>query len=187
VTIAAALQLHACLWMRLIRGDRALIQIRPVRADETADVARTHVRADAETYAPIFGAKFRPVEFDQSLARWEAAVTASDVFLAAVDDEALVGFAHATETWLSALYLMATHHRQGIGARLLSATCEALSARGVSEIGFQAVAANLGAIAFYEAMGARQVGRKIEGEGDDAWEDVVFRLAIEPSAAFAGR
>ena len=63
-----------------------------------------------------------------------------------------------------------------------------LCARGVAEIGFQVVVGNLDAIAFYEAMGARPVGRKLEGEGDSAWEDVVFALATAGlTAAKAGR
>jgi GNAT superfamily N-acetyltransferase len=151
--------------------------------DDVAAVASAHVQADRETYAPIFAGKFREVELARSQARWTAALVADAVFLVAVDDGRIVGFAQAHENWLSALYLLASHHRRGLGARLLTEARARLAARGVREIGFQCVAANTAAIAFYEAQGARQVGRKLEGEGDEAWEDVIFALATKGSAA----
>jgi GNAT superfamily N-acetyltransferase len=84
---------------------------------------------------------------------------------------------------MSALYLVASHKRRGIGTALLAALCEAVRARGIGEICFQCVAANADAIAFYERVGARRVGRKWEGEGADAWEEVVFVLATDGPAA----
>jgi GNAT superfamily N-acetyltransferase len=149
-------------------------------------VARTHVRADEETYRPIFRERFQGVPLAESLRRWEAALTAGDELLVATDGGAIVGLAHATETWMSALYLLATHHRRRIGARLLIDLCGRLRARGVAEIGFQAVADNARAIAFYEAMGARLVGRKTLGDGDNTWEDVVFALATDAPALRRG-
>jgi GNAT superfamily N-acetyltransferase len=166
-----------------LMSSRDLVRIRPARADEAPDIAAAHVHADWETYAPIFGEKAVRREFAASLVRWRSALEAGDVLLVAEDGGRIVGFAHANDGWLSALYLIASHHRRGLGARLLAQTCERLRARGVNEIGFQAVAANTSAIAFYEAQGARQVGRKIEGEADETWEEVVFRLSTEPLPA----
>jgi len=169
------------------RPSTAELLIRPITADEVLAVATTHVRADRETYEPIFGAKFREVEIGRSQLRWDTALGAGDVLLAAVVSGRIIGFAHATATWMSALYLLASHHRRGIGLRLLVALCDELQTRGVSEIGFQAVAGNAGAIAFYQAVGAKAVGRKLEGEGDEAWEDIVFTLTIDAPAAFRRR
>jgi GNAT superfamily N-acetyltransferase len=160
------------------------VLIRPARADEALAVAEAHVRADRETYAPIFGPQFEAVEIGRSQLRWDAALGAGDVLLVAIEAERIVGFAHATPSWMSALYLLATHLRRGIGLRLLVALCEALRARGVAEIGFRAVADNAGAIAFYEAVGARIAGREMQGEGAAAWEDIVFTLATDAPAAF---
>ncbi len=159
------------------------MQIRPVNAGEALAVARVHTQADAETYRPIFGARFLAVSIETSLARWDAALTVGDVFLAAEDEGAIVGLSHAHGDWMSALYLLAAHQRRGVGARLMAALCEAVRARGVAEIRFQCVAANENAIAFYEAMGARRIGRKSEGEGDDAWEEVLFALATDGPVA----
>jgi GNAT superfamily N-acetyltransferase len=160
------------------------VRIRSARADEALAVAEVHVQADRETYRPIFGAHFEAVELGRSELRWEAALAAGDVLLVAVEDGRIVGFAHATPAWMSALYLLETHLRRGIGLDLLVALCEALRARGVAEVGFKAVAGNTGAIAFYEAVGARITGRQTQGEGEAAWEDILFSLATDAPAAF---
>ncbi len=162
------------------------IEIRAAQPLETAAIAETHVRADAETYRPIFGDRFRSMSVSESAARWEGAFVAGDELLVAVDEGAIVGFVHASETWMSALYILASHHRRGIGARLLAELGARLAARGARRIGFQAVADNAGAIDFYRAMGARVVGRRQEGLGDDAWEDVVFTLDVAAPSALRG-
>jgi GNAT superfamily N-acetyltransferase len=162
-------------------------RVRPARADEALAVARVHVQADLETYAPIFGAHFQAVDIDASQLRWDTALGAGDVLLVAEEAGRLVGFAHSSPEWMSALYLLATHRRRGIGQALLLALCAALRARGVAEIGFKAVAGNANAIAFYEAHGARAVGRETQGEGAGAWEDILFALPTDAPAGFRRR
>jgi phosphinothricin acetyltransferase len=158
--------------------------IRPARPADLEAIATVHVRADTETYLPIFGDRFRLRVLAESMARWRESFAAGDVLLVAEDDGAVVGLAHAHGAWMSALYLLAAQHRKGFGETLLAELCRQVRARGVDAIEFQCVAANANAIAFYEAMGARQVGRKTEGEGDAAWQDVVFRLETKRLAAF---
>ena len=153
------------------------IRIRSAGPDEASAVAEVHIQADRETYLPIFGAYFEAVEIAGSERRWATALVAGDVLLVAAEDERIVGFAHATPTWMSALYLLATHQRRGVGLDLLVALCEALRARGVAEIGFKAVAGNTGAVAFYEAVGARITGRETQGEGEAAgWRHAGYRI-----------
>jgi GNAT superfamily N-acetyltransferase len=158
--------------------------IRPAAPADLKTIAAVHVQADSETYRPIFGDRFRLRPLAESRARWREALGAGDVLLVAEHDASIVGLAHAHGAWMSALYLLAAHRRQGFGEALLAELCRQVLARGVDAIEFQCVAANVKAIAFYEAMGARQVGRKTEGAGDDAWEDVVFRLEAKRLAAF---
>src|SRR5271167_1610161 len=98
--------------------------IRPARADEALAVAQVHIRADHETYQPLFGAHFEAVDIDRSQLRWDAALGAGDVLLIAEEADQIVGFAHATPSWMSSLYLLATHLRRGIGLDLLIALCE---------------------------------------------------------------
>jgi GNAT superfamily N-acetyltransferase len=154
------------------------VVIRPARREEAHAIALVHVRADRETYAPIFGAGFQEVALEESRLRWETALAAGDVFLVAEDEGRIVGFGHATNDWMSALYLVATHLRRGIGSRLLAALRAELRARGAAEVGFKAVAGNERALAFYAAQGAREIDRRRQGEGDAGWEDVHFVLPI---------
>jgi L-amino acid N-acyltransferase YncA len=168
------------------RASHASIVIRPAGPGEARAVAETHVRADAETYAPIFGSAFRPVGMEASLRRWETALAAGDVLLVAEAEGRLVGFAHASASWMSALYLLAGFKRRGLGLSLLCALCAELRRRGVAEIGFKAVAANADAIAFYTAVGAKVVGRETGGEGEAIWEELRFALGTDAPAAFRG-
>ena len=163
------------------------VLIRPARADEALAVAQVHVLSDRETYQPLFGAHFEAVDIDRSQLRWDAALGAGDVLLVAEEADRIVGFAHATPSWMSSLYLLATHLRRGIGLDLLIALCEALQARGVAEVGFKAVATNVNALAFYDAVGARAVGREMQGEGEGRWEEIVFALATDAPATFRRR
>ncbi|HEY2708874.1 MAG TPA: GNAT family N-acetyltransferase [Caulobacteraceae bacterium] len=154
------------------------VVIRPVGLGEALAVAGVHVQADRETYEPLFGVHFQEVALDVSLSRWEAALTAGDVFLVAEERGQVVGFVHASETWMSSLYLLASHLRRGIGSRLLNAMRAELKARGVTDIGFKAVADNVRAVAFYDAQGARQLGRQKAEDGGATWEDIFFALTV---------
>ena len=154
-----------------------MITLRSSRADEATEIAKVHVQADWETYSPIFGTKARRVDLAVSQARWASALNAGDVLLVAIEDDRIIGLGHARNDWMSALYLLASHRRRGIGARLLSELRRRLGGRGVETFGFQVVAANHDAIAFYEAQGARRLGSRMEGAGEDAWEDYIYEIA----------
>jgi L-amino acid N-acyltransferase YncA len=162
------------------------VLIRPARPDEALAVAQVHIQADRETYEPLFSAHFEAVEIDRSQQRWDAALSAGDVLLVAEEAGRIVGLAHATPTWMSSLYLLSTHLRRGIGLDLLVALCEALQVRGVAEVGFKAVSTNVNALAFYDAVGAKAVGRETQGEGEGRWEEIVFALDTAAPAAFRG-
>ncbi len=159
------------------------VTIRDATAADVAAIAATHVQADDETYRPIFGERFRIRTLAESEARWRNALAAGDVLLVAEEGGQVVGLAHAHGAWMSALYLLASHHRRGIGAALLGALCRAVQARGIAQIQFDCVDGNLRAIAFYEAIGAHGIGRQSNGEGALAWEEIVFALATDVPAA----
>ena len=150
--------------------------VRDAIAADLGAIVAAHVQADAETYRPIFRERFRERTRLECDRRWRDAFAAGDVLLVAEDQERVVGFAHAHGDWMSALYLLASHYRQGLGLALLSELCRQTAARGLRAIEFQCVADNANAIAFYETMGARRIGDKTEGEGDHRWKDLIFRL-----------
>jgi len=160
------------------------IEIRAAREDEAGAVARVHVEADRQTYKPLFGAAFRAVPLAESEARWREALARGDAIVVALEGERIAGFGCLSGDWLSALYLLAPYRRRGLGARLLALLCVPLAERGFAEVRFTAVAANADAIAFYEALGAEVVGEVTEGEGEEDWRDLVFRLPTDGPAAF---
>ena len=58
---------------------------------------------------------------------------------------------------IPAFYIRASHHRRGIGRRLLGAAAGRWLAQGGRSLALGVLSANAPAIAFYETMGARRV------------------------------
>ena len=88
---------------------------------------------------------------------------ADDVVLVAEDDGGpLVGVAYAVReptAWeVVALYVAPDRHRGGVGRLLLRAAARVLADRGVDALRVSVLTANLPARAFYEALGAVEVG-----------------------------
>jgi len=157
-------------------GAAMSVTIRPARPDEALAVARAHVRADFETYQPIFREQTVRRDLGAMRLRWSEALAAGDDLLVAEAEGKVVGFAHVRGDWLSALYLIGRYRRRGIGRRLIAELRARARARGIERLRLNVVAANAPAIAFYEAHGGRAIGREIIHEGDRAWEDLVFEL-----------
>jgi ribosomal protein S18 acetylase RimI-like enzyme len=112
---------------------------------------------------------------------WAGALTdqaegnlARDVFLIAEDDVGvLVGLVsgRATEdeplgsvAEIGALYVMPDRRGQGVGGSLLRAASHALNELGFSALHIGVLAANLAARGFYEAMGGREIGKRMFDE-----------------------
>ena len=153
------------------------ILIRRAAPDEAQRLAKVHRAADWETYAPLFGAAAKRLDGQATLARWRSALDDGDIVLAAIDGGAVVGVAHISGDLLRALYLLATHHRQGAGRRLLTAALAEARARGVASVRFNVVQNNDRAIAFYEALGARRIGRTLQRDADgDEWWEYDYRI-----------
>ena len=142
-----------------------------------------HVEADRETYQPIMVEGFRPRDLGEIEARWRKALEAGDDLLVLEDDGRIVGLGHVGGAWMSALYILRSHHRRGFGQALLAELCARARSRGITEIGFQCVVENVQALAFYEAQGARRVGRTTESEGATTWDEFVMSLPTDPAGA----
>ena len=107
---------------------------------------------------------------------------AHDVLLVAEDDGgAIVGLAYADEEltgWdVSALYVAPDRHREGVGRALLRATAGVLAGRGVVELRVSVLTANLPARAFYEALGAAEVGTATTDEEGHLLPTTVYEWA----------
>src|SRR5262245_12373960 len=73
-----------------------MVEIRKATVDDVPAVARVHVRADWETYAPLFGSQAYRLEVGESEQRWQRALAGGGLLLVATDKGAIVGLAHAS-------------------------------------------------------------------------------------------
>jgi ribosomal protein S18 acetylase RimI-like enzyme len=158
-----------------------MIEIREATVHDVPELAQVHVKADWETYAPLFGATAYMLSIAESERRWQQALCGSGKLVVATDDGAIVGFGHCCEDRIGALYLLASYHRQGIGKAILRRLLQILHERVVAEAKFDVVANNSKAIAFYIALGARSVGRCVNRDARSCTEDINFVIATEAS------
>lgn len=154
-----------------------VIQIREAQLADVPALARVHVQADWDTYAPLFGCRAYALEPCESQLRWRRALNDGDTLLVARDGRQIVGFGHAQGARIGALYLLRSHQRRGVGKALLSALLAALNKRGVAEARFDVVARIQDAIAFYLSCGAYRVGEAINKDGRGDTTDVVFAIS----------
>ena len=153
------------------------IVIRRAGPEEAQALAEVHRAADWETYAPLFGPAAKRIDAEATLERWREALARGDIVLAAIDTDRVVGVAHIEGDLLRALYLLASHHRQGVGRRLLTTALALAAARGLTSVRFNVVENNDRAVAFYEALGARRTGRSLQrDDDDDQWWDYDYRI-----------
>jgi ribosomal protein S18 acetylase RimI-like enzyme len=151
-----------------------MLEIREATPEDIPAIAQVHVKADWETYAPLFGAEAYRLEIAELEQRWRRALEGNGLLLVATDRDSIMGLGHAVADRIDALYLLSTYQRRGIGKALLSRLLAFLHSRGVREARFDVVTLNANAIAFYEAQGARSVGRRINKDPRGDTEDLIF-------------
>jgi len=157
-----------------------MIEIRDATVEDIPELAHVHVKADWDTYAPLFGAEAYMLDVTESERRWRQAIRNGDVLLLAMHGSTIVGFGHCYEDLIGALYLLTPYHRQGIGSALLQKLLRALYGRGISTVRFDVVAKNVQAIAFYTAHGASPVGRCLNRDLRGDTEDIILVIATVP-------
>ncbi|AJT42098.1 GNAT family N-acetyltransferase [Psychromicrobium lacuslunae] len=131
--------------------------IRQMRSEDAPQLAEVHAQAWRETYAGILSEQFlAAVTTESRLAMWQNSTPEGRArhWLAELDG-VIIGFAgvrpmgpdavRPEELW--GLYLLQSHHKQGLGRALLEA---ALAERPAS---LWVAAENLNAIAFYQRLG----------------------------------
>jgi len=148
--------------------------IRPATAADADAIAAVHVQAHRETYARHFGAAYRAPALEQRQALWAGALAGPGRAFVACADSRIVGFGHHYGHEITSLYLLADWHRRGLGRALFQHLLAAVAAAGQAEAHWAVLAANAPAIAFYEAQGARRIGRRIDPH--DGMEDLVYSL-----------
>jgi ribosomal protein S18 acetylase RimI-like enzyme len=157
------------------------VAIRRAHAGDAAAIAAVHVAAWHETYSGLVPARMlSALTVAERTRRWRRILTspeparASAVFVAARPDGALMGFgscgrqpapdlvAGGFAGEFSALYLLAAHQRRGLGRRLMALMAQVLLAREMRSAALWVLRSNEPARRFYEALGAKVVGRRVE-------------------------
>jgi GNAT superfamily N-acetyltransferase len=164
-----------------------MIDIRKAAEEDIPAIAQVHVKADWDTYAPLFGAEAYMLTIGESADRWRRALKGGGLLLVATDGGAIVGLGHACAERIDALYLRSAYHRRGIGRAMFWRLLQFLQERGISEAQVDIVTVNANAIAFYRAQGARQVGRRINKDPRGDTEDLIFAVPTAKAAANRSR
>lgn len=146
----------------------SLIYRRP-ELHEAEALAAMHVQCWREAYAEIIPRELI-ASFDASkrLGHWRNYIgDPSRIVIAAFDGGVPVGLVNAglaDDTYfdgqdghIAALYVLASHHKMGIGRRLVGEASELWLMRGGKTFAVGVLAENLKARRFYEALGARFV------------------------------
>jgi ribosomal protein S18 acetylase RimI-like enzyme len=145
---------------------------RPARANDAATIARLHVAVWRRTYRDLAPAEAHAA-LDETLRRrrWEEILAAPESRRSALIVESsgdLAGFGLAGpasdshfggRAEVKFLYVDNRFQRRGLGRALLDRMRRAMAAAGFPGIALAVVVGNDRAIAFYEALGGRQIGR----------------------------
>jgi GNAT superfamily N-acetyltransferase len=154
------------------------VEVRPAGIADARRLAVLYAGAHAETYAPIFGAAYLPLDLAETEAVCLALLKGEGLVLLACCGGRDAGFLHLASGRLNLLYLLRAYHRQGIGRTLMGHALTAAAENGWREIIFIVLPANAAAIRFYESLGARRIGSMICQHVTGPFEDWVFRLVI---------
>jgi ribosomal protein S18 acetylase RimI-like enzyme len=160
------------------------IAIRRAQVGDAAAIATVHVAAWRETYAGLVPERMlSALSVEERTGRWHRILTLPDpsmesaVFVAG-SDQGVVGFgscgrqrvatlvADGFTGEFSALYVLAAHQRRGIGRRLMVLMAQDLMARDLCGAALWVLRDNHPARAFYEALGAKVVGQRVETVGE---------------------
>lgn len=142
-----------------------------------AEIYNHYVRETVVTFEKI------PVSVD-AMARRIEDIGARFPWLVWEDDGAVVGYAYAS-AWQSrsayrfsvesTIYLAASHHRNGIGAKLYGALLAELKLRGFHTAVGGIALPNPASIALHEKLGFTKIGQFVEvGRKLDRWVDVGY-------------
>lgn len=159
--------------------------VRP-RAEEAADLAALHIRCWQEAYRGIVpDSILDDTDPGHQIAVWRSAIEdPRRIVLAAYDGGRPVGFIMAgvateqlfegIDGHIYALYLAASHYRQGIGRRLLGMTAGNWRDRGGRSLALGVLSANARARHFYDALGGRLVREGTYDWGGHAIPDAIY-------------
>ena len=162
-----------------------MIVIRHARRSDLSDIARIHIDMWRVAYAGLLAPEFlRELSYTRSRLQWEAMLERhSGVLLVAESNEhGVVGFAAGgaerlrafeVDGELMALYVLASHHRTGIGRALLKRMAIELKESGRNGMVVWVLADNP-ARGFYERLGGEAAGEQMVHVGDQSVVETAY-------------
>jgi ribosomal protein S18 acetylase RimI-like enzyme len=153
------------------------LEIRQAGPADAPAIAEVHLRSHRETYVPLVGEKdYWPADLAERLRQWRELLAGEGLVFVASEGGCIVGFAHALGARITTLYVLASHHRRGVGRALMKQLCRALAGRGVASASLAVLTLNAPAIAFYKSLGAKAAGTINIEEGPLRYEDHLFEI-----------
>lgn len=155
--------------------------IRAATVEDSAAIGRLHVAAWRETYRGLVpDPALDALSEVGRVAQWRAGLSRGAkgpiVFVAEEADESLIGFGAAgpardaklaCDSEITALYILQSGQRRGVGRALLLQITDALRQRGRQTMGLWVLAANAPARRFYEKLGGTAAATR--SDQSDGW------------------
>jgi L-amino acid N-acyltransferase YncA len=160
------------------------LNVREARPEDARAIAEVHLASWKTTYPGIIPQDYIDgLRVENGMAQWKARLKSrSSTVLVAEDEAGIFGFAaggtpvHPVDGYdaeLGAIYLLATHQRQGAGQELVRRLAQELRAQGFASLLVWALREN-GACDFYEALGGTLVAEKSIEIGGKLLPEVAF-------------
>ena len=168
------------------------VRIRAAVPADAQAIARVHVEAWRESYRGLVPERvIEALSVNRNAGMWAAILAggASSIVHTverlgiAADEAELVGFGSATDARspklgasgeITAIYLLESVKRRGIGRRLLTGLLGALAERGHRSAGLWVLVDNLGTRRFYEALGGRPGAPRLVTDGPAAMHEIAY-------------
>jgi ribosomal protein S18 acetylase RimI-like enzyme len=162
-----------------------MVEVRPARPYDTADIARIHIDMWRLAYDGILADEYlRGLSYTRSRVQWQVMLErhAGVLLVAESSDDGVVGFAaggsartseFGVDGELAALYVLASHQGQGVGRDLTVEMARALHENGRSGMLVWVLADNP-ARDFYEHLGATEAGNQTIEIGDQGYVEVAY-------------
>jgi len=162
-----------------------MISIRTATSKDTADIARIHIDMWRVAYSNILAEDYlRELSYSRSRLQWQILLERHAGVLVVADstEDGIVGFAaggaertgaFGVDGELMALYVLASHHGQGIGRKLTVDLARRLGDNGRTGMIVWVLADNP-ARDFYEHLGGTPAGEQLIAVGDQHYSEVAY-------------
>lgn len=166
--------------------------VRPATESDAEDIARVHVETWKVAYREQVPDEYlEGLAVDDRVGLWRTTLENGETVLVSELSQEVVGFCHivpsrdrdaANETGeITSLYVHPDAWRNGVGWALAKRGMTEGIGRGYQDLTLWVLASNVGARAFYEALGFRADGaRKLEERPGFRMEEVRYCLPLRP-------